>query len=128
MSIVLSVSSTKLSAGQADTLRVVVKNNLTNAVRVIFPTSCQVFFTVRSQAGDVVTPRNGRPLCLPATSQLNLLVGGTQTFTTIWTGGYDFKPPDTSDRVPPGFYFVSAALVANGYSTVAPAYKVEIAP
>ena len=126
VSITLSVSTQTMRAGDTDTIRVVVTNNFDGAVRLFFPTVCQVFITVRSQAGDVVTPRDGRPACLPTGSQLTLPLGGSQTFTTIWTGGYDFKPPDTASKVPAGTYFVSASLVANGYSTVAPAFKVEI--
>ena len=126
VSITLSVSTQSLGAGEADTIRVVVVNNYEGQVRLFFPTTCQVFVTIRSQAGDVVTPRDGRPTCLAAGSQLTLPLGGTQTFTTIWTGGYDFKPPDTSARVPAGAYFVSAALHASGYSTFAPAFKVEV--
>lgn len=126
VSISLSVSTQVLRAGQADTLRVVVTNNVDGAVRLNFPTPCQVYFTIRSQAGEIVTPRDGRPGCLPVGSRLNLPLGGSQTFTAIWTGGYDFNPPGTPARVPPGSYFVSAALIATGYSTVAPAFKVEV--
>ncbi len=126
VSITLSVSTQSMRAGDPDTIKVVVTNNFDGNVRLTFPTLCQVFITVRSQAGDVVTPRDGRPGCLNTVSQLVLPLGGSQTFTTIWTGGYDFKPPDTSAKVPAGTYFVSATLVANGYSTVAPAFKVEI--
>lgn len=126
VSITLSVSTQAMRAGDADTIRVVVTNNYDGNVRLFFPTLCQVFITVRSQAGVIVTPRDGRPGCLPTGSQLTLPLGGTRTFTSIWTGGYDFKPPDTSTKVPAGTYFVSATLIASGYSTVAPAFKVEI--
>ncbi|MBC7893935.1 MAG: hypothetical protein H7066_00890 [Cytophagaceae bacterium] len=126
VSITLSVSTQTLRAGEADTIRVVVTNNFDSPVRLTFPTPCQVFITIRSQAGDIVTPRDGRPGCLAVSSQLTLALGGSQTFTTIWTGGYDFRPPDTSAKVPPGSYFVSAALIANGYSTLAPAFKVDV--
>lgn len=126
VSITLAVSTQTLRAGDPDTIRVVVTNNLDGTVRLLFPTSCQVFVTIRSQAGDIVTPREGRPACLPVGSQLTLPLRGSQTFTTVWTGGYDFKPPDTSAKVPAGSYFVSAALIASGYSTVAPAFKVDV--
>ena len=128
VTITLSVSTQTLKLGAADTIRVVIKNDLTTAVRLTFPSSCQVFVTIRSQAGDVVTPRDGRPLCLPVSSQLTLPVNGTQTFTTIWTGGFDFRPPDTATKVPVGVYFVSAQLIANGYSALAPAFKIDVVP
>ena len=128
VTITLSVSTQTLKLGAADTIRVVITNGLTSAVRLTFPSSCQVFVTIRSLAGDVVTPRDGRPQCLPVSSQLTLPVNGTQTFTTIWTGGFDFRPPDTTAKVPLGEYFVSAQLIANGYSTVAPAFKVAVVP
>lgn len=126
VSITLSVSTQAMRAGDPDTIRVVVVNNFDGQVRLFFPTACQVFVTIRSQAGDIVTPRDGRPGCLAVGSQLTLPLGGTQTFTFVWTGGYDFKPPDTSAKVPAGSYFVSAALIASGYSTVAPPFKVDI--
>lgn len=126
VSITLSVSTQTLRAGDPDTIRVVVTNNFDGTVRLLFPTPCQVFVTIRSQAGDIVTPRDGRPGCLPVGSQLTLPLGGSQTFTTIWTGGYDFKPPDTQAKVPAGAYFVSAALIASGYSTLAPAFRVDV--
>lgn len=126
VSITLTVSTRTLKVGQPDTLKVVVKNNLTGAVRIFFSTTCMVFFTVRAQDGTVVSPRDGRPECLPVPSQMNLAQGGTQTFTTIWTGGFAFNPPDTQAKVAPGSYFISAALVASGYLTEAPAYKVDV--
>lgn len=126
VSITLSVSTQTLRLGDPDTIKVVVTNNVDAEVRLLFPTTCQVFITIRSQAGDIVTPRDGRPGCLNAVSQLRIPLGGSATFTTIWTGGYDFRPPDTSAKVPPGSYFVSAALIASGYSTVAPAFKVDV--
>jgi hypothetical protein len=126
VSITLSVSTQSMRAGDADTIKVVVTNNVDGPVRLFFPTTCQVFVTIRSREGDVVTPRDGRPACLSAGSRLDIPFGGSTTFTTVWTGGYDFKPPDTQAKVPAGSYFVSAALIASGYSTVAPAFKVDI--
>jgi hypothetical protein len=46
----------------------------------------------------------------------------------IWTGGYKFAPPDTPEKVPLGAYFVSAELIASGYSTFAPPFKVDVVP
>ena len=128
VAITLSVSTQTLKLGAADTIKVVIKNSFSTAVRLTFPSSCQIFVTIRSLAGDIVTPRDGRPACLPVTSQITLPINGTQTFTTIWTGGFDFRPPDTTAKVPAGTYFVSAQLIANGYSTLAPAFKVDVVP
>jgi hypothetical protein len=124
----LSVSTLSLRPGAADTIRVRVVNKLAQGIRLTFSSLCQVFVTVRNQAGDVVTPRDGRPQCLPVQSQLALAANGSQVFTVIWRGGFDFVPPDTPARVPPGSYFISAELLARGYSTLAPAFKVEVLP
>jgi hypothetical protein len=126
ISIALSLSTTSLQIGRADTIRVVVRNNLDQAVRLLFTNVCQVYVTIRNQAGDIVTPRDGRPGCLAVNSSLVLAAGGQQTFTSIWTGGFDFAPPDTPGKVPNGSYFVSAQLIASGYSTLAPAIKVDV--
>ncbi|MGQ0646569.1 MAG: hypothetical protein ACT4P7_03300 [Gemmatimonadaceae bacterium] len=128
VSISLTVSTQTLRPGIPDTIRVTVQNNLEQPVRISFDNLCQVFVTIRNQAGDVVTPRNGRPQCLPVQSQLTLVSLGRQVFTTVWTGGFDFAPPDTQAKVPPGAYFVSAELRALGYSTLAPAFKVDVIP
>lgn len=128
VSLSLSVSTQTLQAGKPDTIRAIVKNNLTSTVRLTFDNLCQVFVTVRNQAGDVVTPRDGRPRCLAIQSQMIIAANATQVITTIWTGGFDFLPDDTTAKVPPGQYFVSAQLIARGYSTLAPAFKVEVVP
>ncbi len=128
VSLELSLSTQTLKLGAVDTIRVRVVNNLDIPVRLTFPTTCQVVVTVRNRAGNVVTPRDGRPQCLPVQSQLTLPIGGSQVFTTLWSGGFDFAPPDTPDKVPPGTYFVYAEMVARGYSTLAPAFSVEVTP
>jgi hypothetical protein len=128
VSISLAVSTQTLRLGAADTIRVTVKNNLSQTVRITFDNLCQVFVTIRNQAGDVVTPRDGRPQCLPVQSQLTLAANGSQVFTSVWTGGFDFSPPDTQAKVSPGAYFVSAQLIAVGYSTLAPAFRVDVVP
>lgn len=128
VSIELSLSTLNLKLGAPDTIRVAVVNNLETPVRITFGNRCQVYVTIRSRAGEIVTPRDGRPGCLPLASELTLPIGGRQVFTTIWTGGFDFAPPDTPSKVPPGAYFVSAELIARGYSTLAPAFKVDVTP
>lgn len=126
VSLELSVSKQTLVLGAPDTIRVAVVNNLDTPVRLTFGNVCQIYITIRNRSGDIVTPRDGRPACLPVQSQLTLPIGGRQVFTSVWTGGFDFSPPDTPAKVPPGAYFVSAELIARGYSTFAPAYKVDV--
>jgi hypothetical protein len=126
VSLELSVSTQTLTLGRPDTIRVAVVNNLEQPVRLTFGNVCQVYVTIRNRAGDIVAPRDGRPGCLPVQSQLAIPIGGRQVFTTVWTGGFDFAPPDTPTKVPPGAYFVSAELIARGYSTLAPAFKVDV--
>lgn len=128
ISITLSLSSLSIRVGQPDTLRVVVANKLPEAVRLTFSNVCQVYFTIRDQAGGVVTPRDGRAQCVPQRGSLSLPVGGTRMYIAIWTGGFDFVPLDTPAKVPPGTYFVSAQLIADGYSALAPAFRVQVAP
>lgn len=128
VSLELQLSTLTLARGATDTIRATVVNNLDQGIRLSFGNVCQVYVTIRNQAGDVVTPRDGRPQCLPVQSQLTLPAGGRQVYTTLWTGGFDFPPQDTPAKVPPGSYFVSAELIAIGYSTLAPAFKVEVLP
>jgi len=126
VTISLRLSTLTLKAGDPDTIRVTVTNTLDQSVRLTFTGQCQVFVTVRDSDGDVVTPRDGRPECLPVPTALTLVAGGTQDYVYIWTGGYKFDPPDTPEKVPVGAYYVSADLVASGYSVVAPPFKVDI--
>lgn len=128
VTISLRLSTLSFKAGNPDTIEVTVTNNLEENVRLTFGGQCQVFVTVRNSAGDIVTPRDGRPECLPVPSSLTLVGRGTQKYISVWTGGYKFAPPDTPEKVPPGAYYVSADLIASGYSVVAPPFKVDIVP
>jgi hypothetical protein len=128
VTISFQLSTLSLKAGDPDTIRVTVTNNLDQNVRLTFGSQCQVFVTVRNSAGDIVTPRDGRPECLPIASALTLVARGTREYLTIWTGGYKFLPPDTQEKVPPGAYFVTAELIASDYSVIAPPFKVDIVP
>ena len=128
VTISLRLSTLSLKAGTPDTIRVAVTNNLDQSVRLTFSNQCQVYGTGRNSAGDIGTPRDGRPECLPIASALTLVARGTQDYVTIWTGGYKFLPPDTQEKVPAGSYFVSAELIASGYSVIAPPFKVDIVP
>lgn len=128
VTLTLQLSTLSLQPGTPDTIIATVTNTLDQGVRLDFSGLCQVFVDVRNQAGDIVTPRGGRPECLPVPSVLLLAAGGTQQFMVVWTGGFKFSPPDTPEKVPAGAYFVSAQLIANGYSTFAPSFKVDVVP
>lgn len=128
VTISLRLSTLSLKAGDPDTVRVTVTNTLDQGVRLTFGSQCQVLVTVRNTQGDIVTPRDGRPECLPVPSALTLPPRGSQDYLTIWTGGYKFSPPDTPEKVPTGAYYVTAELRASGYTVVAPPFKVDIVP
>jgi hypothetical protein len=129
VTITLSLTSLTLRLGQPDTLRATIQNTLTQTVGFSFANVCRVYFTVRNQAGDVVTPRDGRAQCVAQRSTLTLPAGGRQVFTAVWRGGFDFVPLDTPGvTVPPGSYFVSAQFISEGYSVTAPAFKVDVTP
>lgn len=128
VTISLRLSTLSLKAGDPDTILVTVANTLDQNVRLTFSGQCQVFVTVRNSAGDIVTPRDGRPECLPIASALTIAAGGTHDYVTVWTGGYKFAPPDTPEKVPAGAYYISAELIASGYSVIAPPFKVDVVP
>lgn len=129
VTLTLSLSTLTLKLGQPDTLRATLQNTLTEIVGLSFSNVCRVYFTIRNQAGDVVAPRDGRAQCVPQRSTLTIPAGGRVVYSAIWRGGFDFIPLDTPGAtVPPGTYFVSAQFIADGYSVIAPAFKVEVTP
>lgn len=128
VSVSLQLSSLTLAPGEKDTIKAVVRNNLDRTVRLDFPGTCQVYVTIRNVSGNVVTPRDGRPECLPVPSVLTIALGGSHEFEVVWSGGFMFDPPSTQERVPPGSYFVTAEVIAEGYSTVSPPFKIDVQP
>jgi hypothetical protein len=108
-----------LAAGETTTLTVTLTNTLDQAVRLSFPTSCQALVFIRNSAGRVMTPENGTYECAAVPSSFTIDTGKTKTFDQQWGGGIEFGPPGTSARVPPGSYYASAELRANGYHAIA---------
>ena len=127
----LSVTATKqeIRFGEADTIRVVARNTLTDAgVRLTFGSTCQILVYVSDSRGRVVVPQGGEHSCLPVPSLLTIGASQSVTQTVVWTGGTAFTPPESATSVPPGVYFVTASIRASGYSTDAPAVRVTVSP
>ncbi len=122
----MAFSTTTLQLGRPDTITVTVSNSFDQTARLLFDTDCQVLVTIRSLAGTIVVPPNGVRNCSPIASSLDLPAMGSVTRRFIWTGTADFTPPGSSTALPAGSYFVSAAINATNYSTIAPAVRVEL--
>ncbi|MFN8570484.1 MAG: BsuPI-related putative proteinase inhibitor [Gemmatimonadaceae bacterium] len=110
------VSDSVLVFGKIDTIRVIIKNTLTIAIRLPFSTQCQDRVFIRNSANNVVLPASGSYVCAPVTSQLNIAAGDSVVRLYEWTGGQTFLPPDPSAKLPTGRYLVSATLQATDYS------------
>ena len=108
-----------LAAGETTTLTVTLTNTLDELVRLNFPTSCQALVFIRNAAGRVMTPENGTYECAAVPSSFTIEAGKSKTFNQQWGGGIEFGPPGSSTRVPPGSYYASAELRANGYHAIA---------
>lgn len=115
----MSATDRELDAGESATLTVKVANPLDQVVRLGFPTSCQALIVVRNAAGRITTPPNGQFQCASVPSELVIQPGDTARFNVDWAGGVQFGPAGTSERVPPGNYFASAELRADGYTAIA---------
>ena len=122
----LAFSSATFRQGKADTIGVTAQSVLDYDATLQFATDCQILVTIRSASGSAVVPPNGQASCLPITSKLVIPAGGSVTQRFVWTGTDNFTPPGSSAVLPPGTYYVSAAIKALNYSTVAPAVKVEL--
>lgn len=108
-----------LAPGETTTITVTLTNTLEQAVRLTFPTSCQALVFIRNGAGRVMTPENGTYECAAVPSSFTIDVGKSKTFNQQWGGGIEFGPPGSSTRVPPGSYYASAELRADGYYAIA---------
>jgi hypothetical protein len=115
----ITTSDNDLQPGETATLSVTITNTLEEGVQLTFPTSCQAFVYIRNSSGRVTTPENGTYECASVPSSINLDVGASKTFTFEWGGGIEFGPPGSSTRVPPGSYYASAELRADGYLALA---------
>lgn len=122
----MAFSATTFRQGKPDTISVTATSTLTDAATIQFASDCQIVVTIRNQGGTAVVPPNGKPTCIPVTTNLVIPAKGSVTQRFVWSGGDNFTPPGSSTLLPPGTYFVSAAINALNYSTVAPAVKVEL--
>jgi hypothetical protein len=112
-------SDADLAPGESTTLTVTLTNTLDQTLRLNFPTQCQALVFIRNSTGRVMTPQNGTYECATVPSTFAIDVGKTKTFNTEWSGGIEFGPSGTSLRVPPGSYYASAELRADGYHAIA---------
>ena len=108
-----------LAAGENTTITVSLTNTLDQQVSLTFPTSCQALVFIRNGSGRVMTPENGTYECAAVPSQFSLAPGASKTYDVQWGGGIEFGPAGTSTRVPPGSYYASAELRADGYIAIA---------
>jgi hypothetical protein len=115
----IRVSDSVLVFGMVDTIRVVIKNTLTDLARISFATQCQDRVFISSEAGNVVLPATGKYVCAPVASQLSVPANDSVVRTYLWTGGQNFLPPDPDNKLPSGRYFVSADLQGINYSVTA---------
>lgn len=122
----IAVSTTTFRQGKPDTIRVTATSSFTQPVVLLFNNDCQILVTIRSAAGLPVVPPNGQPTCIPVVSQLRIPAEGSVTQQFVWTGLDRFLPTGSTTLLPPGTYFISAAINATNYSTFAPALKVEL--
>jgi hypothetical protein len=128
ITLTLQVSTRTLEPGKADTFRVTALNTTADSLILEFNSNCTIVVTIRDDDNNVVVPPNGRAGCLPIVSTLAWRPNGSITRTFVWKGGTDFDPPGSPTRVPNGSYFVSALMAGRGYSTSAPAFKVDVVP
>jgi len=115
----IGVSDSVLVAGKLDTIRVTVTNTLDQLVRISFPTTCQVKVYIRNSSGNVVLPSGGDYQCAGIISQLTIAAKGTTVLPFVWSGGQSFLPPDPTQKLPFGVYYVTASLDTDGLSLIA---------
>jgi hypothetical protein len=122
----ISLSTTTFRQGKPDTIRVTATNSFPEPVVLVYTNDCQILVTIRSASGVPVVPPNGQPTCIPLASQLRIPAEGSVTQRFVWTGLDRLLPTGSTTFLPPGTYFISAAIRATNYSTTAPAFKVEL--
>lgn len=115
LSMQVSASAASFSRGSSVTFTVTLTNTLEEFIRLTFPTSCQALLYVRTTLGQVVAPPDGRYDCASVPAQISLPAGEATTFSFVWSGESQFGPPGSGAQLPPGDYFVSAELNADGY-------------
>jgi hypothetical protein len=128
ITLAVRLSSPAIRVGDVDTITVTASNQLSNAVRLVFPTSCQVKVYIRDARGRTFVPEGERYDCVPIPTQIIFPANGSVTREFVWRGYNQFEPPGSGTPVPAGTYFVSAEMSADGYSTFAFPVRVEILP
>ena len=114
----ITATDRDLAPGESTTLTVTITNTLDQAVQLTFPTSCQAQIFIRNTSGQITTPSGGHN-CAQVPSSFSLGVGASRTFAAEWGGGVEFGPAGSSARVPPGSYYASAEMRADGYIALA---------
>jgi len=126
----LAFSSTTFKIDRPDTISVTATSSLETPAIVAYGSTCNFEVTIRSVAsGAVVVPPNGQRSCIVLqTAALDTFPAmGHITRKFVWSGRTDFIPSTLSTTtLPPGSYYVSAAINALNYSTIAPAVKVDL--
>jgi hypothetical protein len=128
ISLTVSVSTSSIRIGDTDTITVTASNRLSNQVRLVFPTTCQIKVYIRDARGRIHVPNGGRYECVPVPTQIIFPANGSVSRQFIWRGYDQFDPPGSQTPLPPGTYFVSAEMTADGYSTFAFPVRVDILP
>ena len=121
-------SATAISAGQTDTITVTVTNHLTEPLRLVFETSCQILVYVRTQTARVVVPPSGTHDCVNVASQLVIPSEGSISREFLWRGMSAFEPPGSSTRLPAGDYVVTAEMIVGTFRASAGGVKVTLLP
>lgn len=127
----LGFSTKTFKLGKPDTISVIATSALTTAALVAYGTDCKFEVTIRSAEGRVVVPPNNQRLCVPLTTAAidTFPANGVITRKFVWTGRTDFIPTAAATTpLPAGTYYISAAINALNYSTIAPAVKVDLVP
>ena len=126
VTLTMAFSTKTFRRGKPDTISVIATSTLATPATIFFDTTCQILVTIRSAAGAAVVPPNGIPSCFPPGTTMVLPAKGTVTQTFVWSGTDRFLPAGSSVVLPAGTYYISAAINAANYSTVAPAVKVDL--
>jgi len=123
----LSFNTLTFRVGRPDTITVTATSILATPATIGFNSDCQIVVTIRSQAGAAVVPPNGRPLCILRQTILTVPAEGSVVQKFVWNGSDQLTPPGgSSNMLPPGTYFVSAAINGINYSTLAAAVRVTL--
>jgi hypothetical protein len=127
VSITVIASDTTLTAGDADTIKVVITNNLEVLVRLNYSSNCTLGVTIRNVTNQVVLSQDQDPEdCIRVPTTLTIPALGSVTRTFIWTGGSEFSPPDTPTKLPAGPYFITASISALNYTMFSPSARVVL--